>query len=145
MKNNVNYSGQEDDDDFEKVQIILMDIQGNVWIDKEENDIKIENALVKLTNITDKTTHYTRTDEKGHYIFRNMLISKQYTLEFEYDGQTYIKSSKTTSYAKESAVDRQNLNNRFYEITKDGARNIENSNSVVNFEYDTRKRSITSK
>lgn len=118
--NDENYQGQEDDDDFEKAQIML-DIQGYTWVDSGEEDIKIKNMLVKLIDENGICAE-TRTDNSGHYIFSNMPI-KQYTIEFEYEGQTYTKSGKTTSYANEDEQKREDINKSFYEITPAGAIN----------------------
>lgn len=137
------YPGQEDDDDFEKVQIMLTDIKGNVWVDKSNSQPKVQNMLVKLNNITDGTVQYTKTYGEGNYIFKDLPIDKSYTIEFEYDGQTYTKSNKTESFTNENAQDRENLNKRFNEITEAGARNKDNRDSIVTFDYNTRKRSIT--
>ena len=131
------YPGQQDDDDFEKVQILYTDITGNVWIDQNQSQTKVQNMLVKLTNLTDGTVSYTRTYGEGQYVFSNILINKQYSIEFEYDGQTYTKSSITWSYANENAADRTALNQRFHEITQEGARNQNNRGEVVTYQYNT--------
>lgn len=138
-----NYNrNQQDDDDFEKVQIMYTDVYGNVWVDKEDRQPKVQHMLVKLTDLTDGSTGITRTNGEGEYIFKNLRVDHIYTIEYEYDGQTYTKSNKTASYANENSQDRENLNKRFYEITEAGARNRDNVNSIVTFDYNTRKRSI---
>lgn len=139
-----NYSkNQEDDDDFEKVQIMYTDVQGKVWVDKENASPKVQNMQVKLTDLTDGSTGVTRTYGEGEYVFKNLRVDHAYTIEFEYDGQTYTKSNKTESFANENAQDRENLNKRFNEITEAGARNKDNKDSIVTFDYNTRKRGIT--
>ena len=139
------YFGQQDDDDFEKVVVAYTDIKGNVTKDTPNGKQKAEGVKVKLTDTTTGGEDITKTDENGDYKFKNKEVNKNYIIEFEYDGQTYIKSLQTKSYVNEDANERQAVNKRFYEITKDGARNKENASSIVTFNYNTKERNIRNK
>lgn len=122
-----------------------------------EKESGIQNVEVKLykhgtTNVI-KTTY---TDSNGAYVFNELTIGR-YDVGFVYDGLTYrttqsFASGSSSDYvnnpndekyqldskAEETESDRQAFNDKFYEITADGAKN--SSGTITNseaLEYET--------
>ena len=112
----------------------------------------------KGKRISNKEYAKTYTDKNGYYVFKDLPLY-YYDIEFEYDGQTYIttkyminidtgasdtvndyyNNSKGETYAKSSKVketekQRQELNDRYAEISKFGA--IANSGKETKLEYE---------
>ena len=124
----------------------------------ENNEKKIKGVKVTLYK-KDETTPTTKltsqnpvyTDENGNYRFENIRPGL-YEIEYKYDGQTYrttkfLINGNVTDYknnpddekyinnskAEETKENRQNLNNRYYEITPNGA--IGTDGTTTNLEY----------
>ena len=113
--------------------------------------------------ISNQAQAETYTDKNGNYTLYNLPVH-YYDVEFEYDGQTYIstkfminrttgqsdsvatyskdyKTAMSETYArsskvKETVLQRQELNDRYAEISKFGA--ISNKNEKTELEYKTR-------
>ncbi len=153
--------GQEDDDDFDRVRLTLVDISGTVWLDGPEGkqeerdgkltdiDMKFENVKVTLNNASKNSKTEIKTNSAGKYVYRRQFANNNYTITFEYPGQEYIPVGYTqlgrnfkaeNSGAQELATDRNNLNAKFSEIVKgtSGDRNkglAKNGNIELNYNY----------
>lgn len=126
-----------------------INLSGNVWEDNpygkamqnnwllaaEPSDIEDELlAGVTVTlHILEGPTLTTTTDSQGRYEFAEMeldkLKDKRYYIEFSYNGLGYesvpvASGGEKGSHAKESSSARQNLNNKFREITNNKASGI---------------------
>ncbi|MBQ9297619.1 MAG: hypothetical protein IJ223_01050 [Clostridia bacterium] len=111
----------------------------------------IENVEVKLYKHGETTPiKSTYTDKYGAYIFNELDIDK-YDVGFVYDGLTYTTTQSfaggsvedyiknpndekyvLTSKVNEDAMARQNFNNKFYEISPEGSKNM--SGGITNTE-----------
>ena len=122
-----------------------------------EQEKGMENVEVRLYEYgTDNVIQSTYTDSNGAYVFNEIPVGT-YDVGFIYDGLTY-KTTKSfasgsaeeykdnpndekyilDSKADEAPEDRQNFNDKFYEITADGAKN--SSGTITNtepLEYET--------
>ena len=111
----------------------------------------MQNVEVKLyEHGSTKAIRTTYTNEQGRYVFNNVPVGI-YDVGFVYDGMTYKATQSFTSGSAqdyltnpnaekyllnskvdESIVDRQNFNNKFYEITAQGAKN--SAGTITNVE-----------
>ena len=109
----------------------------------QEKEKGIENVEVKLYKHGDTNViKSTYTDGNGAYLFSGLPIDK-YDVGFVYDGLTYTTTQSfaggsvedyiqnpndekyiLTSKVDEDAMARQNFNNKFYEISPEGAKNM---------------------
>ena len=144
-------------------------ISGNVWEDIlnegkvysndnifAENDIKIEDLKVTLkagdSEVQNSNSQVfknpTYTDSEGYYYFEDVLIDElaNYYIEFEYDGEIYTTvepftgdSIEQSSKAKEVGSKREELDNKYKNITGTGERNastVNGQNGSFNVPYD---------
>lgn len=128
---------------------LTMNFSGSIWNDKNENisnglkengEKGIKGVEVFLIDVnTNKQTDYTVTDENGKYTFHKVPVGTYY-IQYTYDGQTY-KTTKSfvkgnvenyrengngtyysnVSIVEETNTERQNFNNKFYEIKENQA------------------------
>ena len=128
------FSG-EDDEDYDVVHK-LVDIGGTVFIDgilsKGQDKItdgfcdlgEVPKSGVKVT-LSNGTT--TTTDSNGRYMFYNLPSEGTYSVTFEYDGVEYIATKYThgsgsetnDNDARENSSDRNNMNQKFKEISQE--------------------------
>ena len=122
-----------------------------------EQEKGMENVEVKLyEHGTTNVIQSTYTDSNGAYVFNEIPVGT-YDVGFVYDGLTYKTTKsfasgsaedykdnpndekyKLDSKADEAPEDRQNFNDKFYEITAEGAKN--SSGTITNtepLEYET--------
>ena len=151
----------EDDGSIEGTIRVTMDFSGNIWNDqnenisngiKEINEAGIKGVEVFLIDMyTNRQVRQTVTDANGNYIFEEIPVGVYY-IKYTYDGQTY-KTTKSfaqgteenyktngngTNYAnvsiiEETAEERQNLNNRFYEIKEGEAIGINGQKTTLTY------------
>lgn len=125
--------GKEQATDYKIVeQKYITQIAGKVWLDNNKNgqfgdsaDAPMEKMTVilhKYENHTDQIIAQTKTNSEGNYIFSNLDGSKQYYIEFKYNGQYYeptkykVGSAYSSSKGVDKISDRAAFNNKFYQI-----------------------------
>ena len=98
-------------------------LNGRYKVNEDDKDIDYAGMLVTLLDSNGKQIAQTVTDEEGKYSFEGLNALKKYTIKFTYNGQiyqdTYYKEDLSGGFsnAKESVQDRENLNNRFTNIS----------------------------
>ena len=131
--------GQEDDDDFERLEVLYTDMGGTVWLDAvegkqeerdgilTEKDERMEGVTVRLyrANNLNNILAETKTDANGNYIFtkmtengkeQNIPVNENYIITFEYGGQQYIPVEVTRlnsgKYSKEKSAGEERQSER---------------------------------
>ena len=164
--------GEDDDNggEIEDTIRLTMDFSGNIWNDQNENisnglkeagEEGIKGVEVFLYDyMTNTQIKYTMTDEEGNYKFEKIPVGI-YNIEFTYDGQTYKttksfmrgseedyktngngKAYTNVSIVDEREVDRQELNNRFYEIKEGEAIGTNGERTSLSYKEEGTKSNI---
>ena len=164
--------GEDDDNggEIEDTIRLTMDFSGNIWNDQNENisnglkeagEEGIKGVEVFLYDyMTNTQIKYTMTDEEGNYKFEKIPVGI-YNIEFTYDGQTYKttksfmrgseedyktngngKAYTNVSIVDEREVDRQELNNRFYEIKEGEAIGTNGERTSLSYKEEGKKSNI---
>lgn len=89
---------------------------------KDDKDILVQGIKVTLKDKNGNIVNQTETDQKGKYVFENLLIDElaNYDIEFQYDGLIYenvdIHLDKAKGSKASEGTEREDFNNKFARI-----------------------------